>query len=131
MVIFNLTVEEEVSFGVYNLKLDHPKERIKKALESVGLEGFEKRDPQSLSGGQKQLLCIACVLAMGTDYIILDENRLKYVGDHIDNEKYDILLKEIPKTHTIVFQDDGIYLFKKKVLFPLIPSLDDPEQKRF
>ncbi len=73
MVIFNLTVEEEVSFGVYNLKLDHPKERIKKALESVGLEGFEKRDPQSLSGGQKQLLCIACVLAMGTDYIILDE----------------------------------------------------------
>ncbi len=65
------------------------------------------------------------------DYIILDEKRLKYVGDHIDNEKYDILLKEIPKTHTIVFQDDGIYLFKKKVLFPLIPSLDDPEQKRF
>ena len=65
------------------------------------------------------------------DYIILDENRLKYVGDHIDNEKYDILLKEIPKTHTIVFQDDGIYLFKKKALFPLIPSLDDPEQKRF
>jgi len=65
------------------------------------------------------------------DYIVLDEKRLKYVGDQIDNEKYNILLKEIPKTHTIVFQDDGIYLFKKKVLFPLIPSLDDPEQKRF
>lgn len=73
LVIFNLTVEEEVSFGVYNLKLDHPEERVKKALETVGLEGFEKRDPQSLSSGQKQLLCIACVLAMGTDYIILDE----------------------------------------------------------
>ena len=73
LVIFNLTVEEEVSFGVYNLKLDHPEERVEKALKTVGLEGFEKRDPQSLSGGQKQLLCIACVLAMGTDYIILDE----------------------------------------------------------
>lgn len=73
LVIFNLTVEEEVSFGVYNLKLDRPEERVKKALETVGLGGFEKRDPQSLSGGQKQLLCIACVLAMGTDYIILDE----------------------------------------------------------
>ena len=73
MVIFNLTVEEEVSFGINNLKLDHPKERIEKALKAVGLEGFEKRDPQNLSGGQKQLLCIACVLAMGTDYIILDE----------------------------------------------------------
>jgi len=73
LVIFNLTVYEEVSFGVYNLKLNHPEERIEKALKIVGLEGFEERDPQSLSGGQKQLLCIACVLAMGTDYIILDE----------------------------------------------------------
>ncbi len=73
LVIFNLTVYEEIAFGVYNLKLDKPEERIKKALKTVGLAGFEKRDPQSLSGGQKQLLCIACVLAMGTDYIILDE----------------------------------------------------------
>lgn len=73
LVIFNLTVEEEVSFGVYNLKLDNPEKRVKDALKIVGLSGFEKRDPQSLSGGQKQLLCIACVLAMGTDYIILDE----------------------------------------------------------
>lgn len=73
LVIFNLTVEEEVAFGVYNLKLDDPKKRVKEALREVGLEGFEKRDPQSLSGGQKQLLCIASVLAMSTDYIILDE----------------------------------------------------------
>lgn len=73
LVIFNLTVEEEVAFGVYNLKLDNPKKRIGQALKTVGLNGFEKRDPQSLSGGQKQLLCIACVLAMGTDYIVLDE----------------------------------------------------------
>jgi energy-coupling factor transport system ATP-binding protein len=73
LMIFNLTVEEEIAFGVYNLKLDHPKERVKKALKTVGLEGFENRDPQSLSGGQKQLLCIACILAMGTEYIILDE----------------------------------------------------------
>lgn len=73
LVIFNLTVEEEVSFGVDNLKLDHLEKRVQDALQVVGLAGFEKRDPQSLSGGQKQLLCIACVLAMGTDYIILDE----------------------------------------------------------
>ena len=52
------------------------------------------------------------------DYIILDEKRLKYVGDHIENEKYDILLKEISKTHTIVFQDDGIYFFKKRFYSP-------------
>ena len=73
LVIFNLTVEEEVAFGVNNLNLDNPEKRVRDALKTVGLIGFEKRDPQSLSGGQKQLLCIACVLAMGTDYIILDE----------------------------------------------------------
>ena len=73
LVIFNLTVEDEVSFGVYNLHLDHPEKRIKKALQMVGLEAMRKRDPHSLSEGQKQLLCLACVLAMGTDYIILDE----------------------------------------------------------
>ncbi|MFA6532543.1 MAG: ABC transporter ATP-binding protein [Patescibacteria group bacterium] len=73
LVIFNLTVEEEVAFGVKNLNLNNPEKRVHDALETVGLAGFEKRDPQNLSGGQKQLLCIACVLAMGTDYIILDE----------------------------------------------------------
>lgn len=85
LVIFNLTVYEEVSFGVYNLKLDYPEERVTNALKSVGLKGFEKRDPQSLSGGQKQLLCIACVLAMGTDYIILDEpiSNLDYLNANL------------------------------------------------
>lgn len=73
LVIFNLTVEEEISFGVYNLKLNCPRKRIQEALKTVGLKGFEKRNPHDLSEGQKQLLCIACVLAMGTDYIILDE----------------------------------------------------------
>lgn len=73
LVIFNLTVEDEISFGINNLKLNHPEKRVCEALKTVGLEGFEKRNPHDLSEGQKQLLCIACVLAMGTDYIILDE----------------------------------------------------------
>jgi energy-coupling factor transporter ATP-binding protein EcfA2 len=73
LAIFNLSVADEILFGVNNFKLNHPKERIKKALEIVGLQGFDDRDPQSLSGGQKQLLCIASILAMETDYIILDE----------------------------------------------------------
>ena len=64
------------------------------------------------------------------DYIILDEKRLKYVGDYIENEKYDILLKEISK-HTPSFFKTMGYIFQKKVLFPLIPSLDDPGQERF
>ncbi|MEK7633264.1 MAG: ABC transporter ATP-binding protein [Patescibacteria group bacterium] len=109
LVIFNLTVEEEVSFGVYNLKLNLPNERVKKALKTVGLEGFEKRDPQSLSGGQKQLLCIACVLAMGTDYIILDEpiSNLDYLNAQL---VYEILksLHQQGKTIIVIEHDTNM-----------------------
>ena len=46
-----------------------------------------------------------------------------------DNERYHLLLQGIPKTHAIVYQNDGIYLFKKKVLFPIISDKSDPEFK--
>ena len=52
------------------------------------------------------------------------------LGDHVDdNERYHLLLQEIPKTHAIVYQKDGIFLFKKKVLFPIISDKSDPEFK--
>lgn len=72
-MLFNLTVAEEISFGLTNLKLTDQPERIKKALLDVGLSGFENRDPQTLSFGQKQKLALACVLAVDTPYIVLDE----------------------------------------------------------
>lgn len=72
-MIFNLTVEEEIAFGLSNLGMNKIPERTSQALSSVGLAGFEKRDPHTLSLGQKQKLCLAVVLAMDTDYIVLDE----------------------------------------------------------
>lgn len=72
-MLFNLTVAEEITFGLNNLNLsDHP-ERIKKALAAVGLSGYENRDPQTLSYGQKQKVALACILAVDTPYIVLDE----------------------------------------------------------
>ena len=110
-MIFNLTVEDEISFGVYNLKLNNPRQRIKQALKTVGLEEFEKRDPHDLSEGQKQLLCIACVLAMGTDYIILDEpiSNLDYLNAQL---VYKILrsLHRQGKTIIVVEHDTDMVL---------------------
>jgi energy-coupling factor transport system ATP-binding protein len=71
--LFSLTVKDEVAFGLKNLKMDRVEERVKEALKTVGLEGFEDIEPYRLSQGQKQMLCIACIIAMQPKTILLDE----------------------------------------------------------
>lgn len=72
-MLFNLTVKEELEFGLHNLHLDKINKRISNALEMVGMAEYEKSDPQTLSLGQKQKICLACVLAQDPEYIVLDE----------------------------------------------------------
>ncbi|MBN2126752.1 MAG: energy-coupling factor transporter ATPase [Deltaproteobacteria bacterium] len=73
--IVGMTVEEDVSFGPGNLALPpgEIQRRVDRALETVGLRGYRKRTPHSLSGGEKQLVAIAGVLAMEPAYIAFDE----------------------------------------------------------
>lgn len=71
--LFNLTVREEIGFGLKNLTGHVQQSRIKKALKQVGLTGYELRDPQTLSFGEKQKVCLASVLALDVTYIVLDE----------------------------------------------------------
>ena len=68
-------VENDVAFGPENLGVPAPeiKERITKALEAVGLSGFEKAETATLSGGQKQRVALAGVLTMKPRILILDE----------------------------------------------------------
>ncbi len=73
--IVGMTVEEDVAFGPGNLGLP-PEEighRVQEALAQVGLDSFGHKAPHTLSNGEKQLVCLAGVLAMKPRYIILDE----------------------------------------------------------
>lgn len=72
-MLFNTSVRDEIAFGLRNLHMSDKNKRISQALKSVGLEGFDNKDPSALSYGQKQKLVLACVLALDTTYIVLDE----------------------------------------------------------
>ena len=73
--IFGTRVDLEAAFGCENLGVprDEMRPRVHEALERVGLAGFEARDPATLSGGEKQRLAIASVLAMKPRLLVLDE----------------------------------------------------------
>ncbi|RLF97745.1 MAG: ABC transporter ATP-binding protein [Thaumarchaeota archaeon] len=75
MQLVTTSVYEEVAFPLENFGLpqDEIKRRVKEVLDIVGLSGLEDRSPASLSGGQKQALAIASVLALRPKIIILDE----------------------------------------------------------
>jgi energy-coupling factor transport system ATP-binding protein len=73
--LFSTNVAHEVAFAMEQVGMDRAEmdRRILPALEAVGLRGFEHRDPMSLSGGEKQRLAIASVLALRPSLIVLDE----------------------------------------------------------
>jgi energy-coupling factor transporter ATP-binding protein EcfA2 len=70
-----LTVEDEIAFGLENLR--RPSEEIEVAIDrslaSVGLTGYRGRLLNELSGGEKQRVALAAVLAMGPRVLVLDE----------------------------------------------------------
>jgi len=73
--IFSTNVELEVAFGLENLGLPRAEmvHRVNDALRFVGLDTVRHRSPASLSGGQKQKLAIASVLAMRPKLLVMDE----------------------------------------------------------
>ncbi len=73
--LFSTNVELEVAFGPENFALEWEeiKRRIDESLAYVGLEDFRQRSPSTLSGGQKQKLAIASVLAMHPQVLVMDE----------------------------------------------------------
>lgn len=69
------TVEEEVAFGLENLGYPPPviRKKVDEVMAEAGITALAKKPPHHLSGGQKQKVAIAGVLAMEPRCLLLDE----------------------------------------------------------
>ena len=99
------TVEEDLAFGLTNLKLpsDEIQTRVDWALHQYGLEHHRHHPAHLLSGGQKQLLAIAAVLVMKPTYIVFDEPTT--LLDLRNRNHIQSILKALPQSIIVISHD--------------------------
>ncbi|MBC9250877.1 sulfate ABC transporter ATP-binding protein [Pseudomonas alcaligenes] len=69
----NLTVEQNIGYGLAGNHRETIRNRVAEMLELVGLSGSEKKYPGQLSGGQQQRVALARALAPAPSLLLLDE----------------------------------------------------------
>lgn len=69
----NMTIEENIAFGLDHLSKSERKARVASLLRKYSLTGIEKRYPTQISGGQKQRVALARAVAVDPDILLLDE----------------------------------------------------------
>jgi cobalt transport protein ATP-binding subunit len=73
--LFSPTVAQDIAFGPVNMGLSREavRQRVESALEAVEMSDYAQRPIHALSFGQKKRVCLAGVLAMDPEIILLDE----------------------------------------------------------
>ncbi len=128
--IFGRTVEEDTAFGPRNFSIpkNEIENRVKNALVRVRLDGYQDRNTDQLSGGEKQRLAIAGVLAMQPQILILDEPTSELdplgraeiytaINDLKQEEELTIICIEHSSQEIIEIADQIIIIYDSKVVW--------------
>jgi len=103
--LFCPTVYEDVAFGPsqFGLGENEIPRIVADALRQVGLEGFERRSPHHLSGGEKQRVCLAGILSCQPRILVLDEPTSDL--DPRGRRELSRLIRDLPATRVIASHD--------------------------
>lgn len=108
-----LTVLQNVELGLEALGVAHEERRVRalKAIDTIGLDGFETAYPKELSGGMRQRVGFARAMVVNPDVLLMDEPFSALDVLTADNLKTDLLdLWQNKKTglHGIIFVTHNI-----------------------
>ena len=125
-----ITVKDDIAFGLENRQVEREEmiRLIDEYSTKVNMRDFLDRNPESLSGGEKQRVAIAGILAMNPEIIIFDEatsmldpRGVKEVMDVINNlkSKKTIIsithnLQEAIKADKVIVMNDGVIVLEGK-----------------
>ena len=110
--IISSVVEDEILYGLENFGIPHEEipGRMNFALEKVGISDLRERTVNSLSGGQRQKVAIASVIALRPKVLVLDEPTGEL--DPVSSRQVFSLLRSLNRDYgtTIVIVEQKIML---------------------
>lgn len=113
--IVTSVVEDEILYGLENFSIpkDEVMPRLEEALEIMGISDLRDRSVDSLSGGQKQKVAVASILALKPKVLVLDEPTAEL--DPASSLNVYTLLKEYATKHgvTVIVVEQKIALLSE------------------
>lgn len=103
--LFMPTVYDDLAFAPrnYGMERDEVERRVEQALKRAGIPHLKYRQNYKMSGGEKRMACIATILAMEPEVVLMDEPSIAL--DPYNRRTLIHILNEMPETKLIASHD--------------------------